>query len=302
MKVNIPYELHDKIMFFVNKSSIEISMMARITKEKDTFTLTNVYLLEQENTSTTTDIDAAALGKLMYTSREDEGNLNCWIHSHVNMGVFWSGTDMDTIQEFGSNGYLLSIVFNKKGEIRAHYFQGEQGADSPLPWLEIDDIPVVITYPAVKGAEDWEKEYKDKCRTKVYKQPSYNMPKSNLGKSQVISLMDTSKSGGKIGGVNNKQLTTSTREIGAINPKNLKQRWHMDINGKEYWMSYKRYVQCNSWYDAINVLDQNEGARTAWMKIFERENNRLPIDDYEINDFYMDSKNMSPLDFYEEIA
>ena len=298
MKVNIPYELHDKIMFFVDKSSIEISMMARIKKEKDTFTLTNVYLLEQENTSTTTDIDADALGKLMYTSREDEGYLNCWIHSHVNMGVFWSGTDRDTMQEFGANGFLLSLVFNKKGEINCSYFQGEQGADSPLPWLVVDDVPVTISYPAVKGKEDWEAEYKDKCRTKTYKQPTYS-----TGKHQPITLLNNN-SGGKNIGNNNKQQTvcTTEKDIGDINPKNLKQRWHVDNFGKGRWTGYKRFVQCNSWYDAINILDQQEGARVAWIKIFEREKNRLPVDDYEINDYYMDAKSMSPIEFYEEMA
>jgi len=298
MKVKIPYELHDKIMFFVHKSSIEISMMARIKKEKDTFILTNVYLLDQENTATSTDIDATALGKLMYESREDEGFLNCWIHSHVNMGVFWSGTDKDTIKEFGSNGFLLSLVFNKKGEVRAHYFQGEQGADSPLPWLEIDDIPVEITYPTVKGRKDWEKEYREKCRTKTYNQSTLPMP----GKHHTTTFPN-SNFGGKSGGKLKEQATLATeREHGMINPKNINQRWHTNQYGKGSWMNYKKFVRNNAWYDSLNVLDQLDGARNAWIKIYQRDKGEMPLDDYAVNDFYMEVKKMSPMDFYEEVV
>lgn len=62
-------------------------------------------------------MDAASIAKAMYETRDDEGMFNFWWHSHVNMGVFWSGTDMDTIRQIGSQGFVVATVFNKKNEM-----------------------------------------------------------------------------------------------------------------------------------------------------------------------------------------
>jgi hypothetical protein len=46
----------------------------------------------------------------------DTSKLKLWWHSHANMGVFWSTTDENTIKLF-DNGWMISLVGNKKGEI-----------------------------------------------------------------------------------------------------------------------------------------------------------------------------------------
>ena len=163
-KVNIPQKLYAKIMYFVDKSSIEISMMARIKHdEENSMTITNVYLVEQENSSAETEMSDAAIAKLLYSTRNDEGMLNCWIHSHVNMGVFWSGTDHAAMRQIGGNGYCVSLVFNKKRDVKCAYYQGK---DSFKPAVFADNIEVKIVEDIHADVyKSWEKEYIDKCKT-----------------------------------------------------------------------------------------------------------------------------------------
>jgi hypothetical protein len=306
MKAIIPYELHQKIKYFVDKSPIEISMMARVKIEKNEFTLTNVYLLDQENTATSTDIDSEALGKLMYETREDEGLLNCWIHSHVNMGVLWSSIDRSTMEEFGKNGFLLSLVFNKKGEVNCSYYQG---ATENRPHLVVDDIPVTILHHVPLELADWEKEFKDKCRVPAKK--VYAEGYSGVGKCPTRMNSGNTKNGGKIGLVTTtvtKRSTTSRlpkkkdREIGMINPANHLERWHVSTHcPKGKWVSYNLFCRLNDWYDSVNLLDAVEGQRTGWISLYFRDKGEMPLDDYAVNDYYMDTNEITAMDFYYEV-
>lgn len=185
MKVYISPECRAEIMHYVNKSPIEVSGLGRVQKTTNgDLMVTKVYLLEQENTSSTTDLDEDAVAKLMYETREDEGDLNFWWHSHVNMGVFWSGTDMSTIKQFGKNGYLLSTVFNKKNEHRTSYFQGKTDF---LPEIFIDQIETSFSYiPTEAEYDEWDENYKAKCRkAKPVATTGYggygNFPSANKG-------------------------------------------------------------------------------------------------------------------------
>lgn len=173
MKVYILPEVHAQIKYFVEKSHIEISGLGRIERDsQNNMVVSKIYLLKQENSAASTDICEAAAAQLMYESREDKGSLNFWWHSHVNMGTFWSSTDMATIRQFGKNGFLLSTVFNKKGEFRTSYFQG---GNEFLPELFIDQIPTEFSYLATaEQTAAWEKEYEEKCRPKVYTHNLHN--------------------------------------------------------------------------------------------------------------------------------
>jgi len=39
-----------------------------------------------------------------------------WVHSHADMGVFWSGTDTATMKDMNSMGTLVSIVYSRNGK------------------------------------------------------------------------------------------------------------------------------------------------------------------------------------------
>lgn len=167
MKIHILPEVHAQIMYYVNKSNIEISGLGRIQKASNgDMVVSKIYLLDQKNTATTTDLDKNAVADLQFASREDKGDLNFWWHSHVNMAAFWSGTDMATIKEFGAKGYLLATVFNKKGEYQTAYFQGSNGF---LPELFMDKLETSFAYlPMEEEIKTWEAQYEEKAKEKKW--------------------------------------------------------------------------------------------------------------------------------------
>lgn len=121
MQVTIPQGVYDKIMHWINSTDIEVSGFGKVKRDKETgeFEVVDAYLLKQEGGAAHTDIDASSLGKLMYTSKDVEGELKWWWHSHVKMNCFWSTTDMDTIKELGEQGWIVATVFNQKYEYKS---------------------------------------------------------------------------------------------------------------------------------------------------------------------------------------
>lgn len=181
MKITIPFKINEQIQFFVDKSDVECSGLGKVVTTPDGYAVTEIVLLKQENTATHTEIDAAAVGKALFELRNSQGGMYFWWHSHVDMGVFWSKTDRDTIEEIGRNGLCVAVVFNKKKEKRgAVYLKGSELS----PNLYFDDIPVTIEEPAeviaarkalslaIKNSvesdatkELWSKEFDAKCKT-----------------------------------------------------------------------------------------------------------------------------------------
>ena len=87
----------------------------------------------------------------------------------MQMGVFWSGTDMDTIKQLGANGWILATVFNQKEEKRSAFLTK---AESPLMKAHeifVDDIPtdVVSFYPQTYF-DEWNKEFEEKVKEKKW--------------------------------------------------------------------------------------------------------------------------------------
>ena len=122
-KIVIGREAYDKIMYYVNKAKFEISGFGNVQIIDGIPTVTDIILLKQENSSVETEMDGDAIAKAVYDHHVSgmEGELKFWWHSHVNMNVFWSGTDMKTINSLTENGWFIHGVFNKKYEYRCAY-------------------------------------------------------------------------------------------------------------------------------------------------------------------------------------
>lgn len=203
VNVHISDLAYRKIMHWVRKAGrYEVSGFGNVVfdKENNTFLVTDAYLLEQENTGTTTDIKDTAIGKLMYEHHKSKvkGELRFWWHSHAGMDVFWSGTDLETIEKLAQGGWFLSTVFNLKEEMRSAIYTTE-----PVPAFE-DELDTTVLYSVdekaiskalaklgfklKKGAfsnflwtleadveeaevEAWDKEYDDKVSVKKYTPP-----------------------------------------------------------------------------------------------------------------------------------
>jgi hypothetical protein len=159
VEVQIPSLVYEKIMHWIDKTDIEVSGFGKCTyHESGILEVHDVYLLEQEGGAAHTDIDSKALGKLMFQTKDKPGELRFWWHSHVNMQVFWSGTDTQTIKDMAKNGWIAATVFNKKREMRSAigYVTNSFFGDS----VHIEDnLPTYIlssTSPDLKKAWDFE--------------------------------------------------------------------------------------------------------------------------------------------------
>jgi hypothetical protein len=70
-----------------------------------------------------------------------EGQLRAWVHSHADMEVFWSNTDDRCIEGLQGNPYTVSVVVNRKGDVRARI-----DVFHPIR-VVIDDVPVNLRVP-----------------------------------------------------------------------------------------------------------------------------------------------------------
>ncbi len=161
MKVVIPDSVNRKIMHWVNKSEYEVSGLGKVTTDdQGNLTVIDVMLLPQKNAAAHTDIEGEDVGRAMYLLRDTPGMLKFWWHSHVNMSVFWSTQDKETIKLCGTGGWCVATVFNKMNE-RKSAFYSVQGMD--LPWgrheLFFEDIPTEVEKAVDPMAAAWDAEY-----------------------------------------------------------------------------------------------------------------------------------------------
>ena len=117
-EIYITPEAKSKLDLYIRLCPDEISGLGKVERFDNVFLVRDIYLLQQEVTAGSTDLDPEAVAKFLLKAVQDgidTVTLSLWWHSHVNMGTFWSGTDTATIERF-QNEAMLSIVGNKKGE------------------------------------------------------------------------------------------------------------------------------------------------------------------------------------------
>jgi hypothetical protein len=97
-----------------------------------------VYLLEQTCTNASTKLDDTSILRLLDELDDKEtANLKFWWHTHANMGVFWSGPDVENIER-NTSDYTVSLVINQKGDMKARIDQFK-----PYHFF-LDNVPVYI--------------------------------------------------------------------------------------------------------------------------------------------------------------
>ena len=177
MEIQIQKETYDKIMHWINKSSNEVSGFGKCTYWHETGVLEihDAYLLKQTNGAAHTDIDGASLAQLMFKTKDEPGELKWWWHSHVNMAVFWSGTDTATIKELASQGWMAATVFNKKEEHRSALGYVSRSEMFGNQVTIVDEIKTFIMTPVDDEiTQAWDKEYTDNVEERTYAAPSYS--------------------------------------------------------------------------------------------------------------------------------
>ena len=337
-KVIIGNEVYNKVMHWVNKSTVEVSGLGKVVLEDGNYVVKSAYLLKQENTSATTDIDAEAVAKLLYETREEEGHLNWWWHSHVNMGVFWSGTDQTTIKDFGDQGMCVATVFNKKEETKSAFYQG---GTSFYPPVFLDDLDFEIHYPITDSdVEAWDKEFDEKCKTKTWPISTYTGGMSGkTSKTEGTMLWSYATDEmipidnwdyhidsrfcnegpevqGKEEATEGNSLLTSDietitseeeQEIDNLLEATSPEEFHGSIHPRDLNLRYSAVTAQWTTYEEYmyeEKLEENTldllGERVEFIRNFVKFRGRAPWDDSEVDDFYMEMTGTTYSEFYFE--
>lgn len=152
---------YQKCMSLVRKCPQEVCMYGygRYSEDGLTCYVEEIYVPKQKVTPThTKPVDGDVQDYLNAKKLWPELELVCWIHSHVNMDVFFSGTDERTWAEFlvnviDPNGLAKStaaaVVFNKREQIYSRY---------RVKGFDFEDVSVIKTNPEDEWAEHFLKE------------------------------------------------------------------------------------------------------------------------------------------------
>ena len=147
----------------------EISgLLTAVPDKEGRFKLGDVEILKQQNTGTTTELDAEAVAeyKMKYAMKyKDERLKFVWWHSHHTMGAFWSGTDENEIDAWKNTSFSLALVINLREEYKfrvsiweANGIPLEQHIDTSLEIVR-DSKPVIT--------KKMKEKYKELCQTKT---------------------------------------------------------------------------------------------------------------------------------------
>jgi hypothetical protein len=189
-----------KVQQYVQQSAKEVGWMGQVEyrdngKGGKIITLVNPYAVAQEVTPSTTDLDATGKGSIAEwgMSLDKPELIKWWGHSHVNMGVSPSGTDMKTFVEHIENDPdepFVMTIHNKKGAIYCNTYIGRG--------LYIEDMTLLINYGNDEITEQVAAELKANVREKTYAQSTKtNGHHTNYGVSPYQSQHTWGRGSGK---------------------------------------------------------------------------------------------------------
>ena len=180
MEVFIESTCWDKIISYARSAydqfKAEIGGMAIVYRKEDSFLIEEPVILKQMISSGNCVLDKEALGEYYVKTameHKDKKDLSfLWWHSHHTMGAFWSGTDLNAIEEMADGKYSFSLVVNLKNEYKFRVSVWEP--------IEVhQDIEINKVYDMINV----DKEVKATCS-----KPEYAKPKSTYGINNQLSM------------------------------------------------------------------------------------------------------------------
>lgn len=162
--IYITQKAYNKMFQYVVATDNEISGLGVVEELPNTgVTITDVYLPDQVCGPASTELDPLSVSRLLIelSKQGKEKSLLCWWHSHCNMETFWSGTDNRTIEGLRAGTYFISLVVNKRFDIRARI-----ELYSPVS-ISMDDIQVKV----LPEITDIPQEIIDEVKAKVSSPP-----------------------------------------------------------------------------------------------------------------------------------
>jgi hypothetical protein len=160
-----------RMELYVEGVNGEISGLGTVKIVPGGFLVEEVFLLDQEVTGASTDLDRKAVGDFLEKvaiTGEVEGvpvnpeEVRLWWHSHAAMSCFWSMTDEETAQTWMS-GWRVAVVANHRGQVKARL-----DLDEPMP-ITLDNLTVSL-YDPLRDVERGSvaEEIKAKVRQRAY--------------------------------------------------------------------------------------------------------------------------------------
>lgn len=124
-RIIIELETLQKLKCFIDLCPYEISGLGIVEALGDIFFIKEVFLLPQitADNCSYVELDSKALNRFVYDLvkiGKDPSQLTFQWHSHAYSPVFFSPTDVKTIQEYLCD-YMISLVINKFGEYRLRF-------------------------------------------------------------------------------------------------------------------------------------------------------------------------------------
>ncbi|MGH7409863.1 MAG: hypothetical protein ACREJ6_02205 [Candidatus Methylomirabilis sp.] len=121
----------------------EIAGLGHVTPLPTGFLIKDLFVLPQRVTDSDAELNPEALSEFLaqfVASGGDPSSLQLWWHSHVDGEVYWSETDLETIERFPGDR-VISIVGNQSGELlcRLDLFTPRRERLDRLPLVPVDE-------------------------------------------------------------------------------------------------------------------------------------------------------------------
>lgn len=169
----ITLEALGRVNEIVRQSDKEVGWMGQMIRQEHksgliTLTLFNPYVPRQIVSAATTDIDADGVAEYALAVKQPE-LIKWWGHSHVNMGITPSGTDMTTFHEHIENDPDNPFVMTIHNKERLTYCNIYIGGG-----LFVEDAALHVDWDDPEMVKSVEKELKANVTEKVYVTPKPN--------------------------------------------------------------------------------------------------------------------------------
>ncbi len=153
----------------------EIAGLGHVTQHPKGFLIKDVFVLPQRVTDSDTELDPEALFTFLSRFVGDGGDpssLQLWWHSHGDGEVYWSETDLETIERFPGNR-VISIVGNQKGELlcRLDLFAPRRERLENLPLISVAEAGGEGPFDLDTLRQEVRAEIKTKVRLRLPMEP-----------------------------------------------------------------------------------------------------------------------------------
>jgi hypothetical protein len=173
--------IHAELMYIANNVDAEVGGLGvlSINDENGDIFVDELFLLDQEVSGGECTLQAKSITTLLALliqngEKELIPQLNFWWHSHHTMGAFFSGTDDATMKDWDGK-YMVALVINKKGELKARLVQRIQmGPPFEGTDMLFKDLPVCIDWSDNEYSEDLDEQIANNVHKKVYVAPTPN--------------------------------------------------------------------------------------------------------------------------------